>query len=134
MSKPFTISPKAVIRDSSGRALVIRRSAASRFWPDKWDLVGGKMDAGETFDQTLLREAKEETGLTIELTRLLGASEYELPHIKLVFVVMEATMISGTLRLSEEHCESRWVCDGELATLDMVPPLAQALRSPSTEG
>lgn len=127
MTNPFGLSPKALIRDESGRILLIRRSADSRWWPNLWELPGGKPDPGETFAQTLIREVREETGLEIEMTHLVGAAEHDLPHIRLVFLVMEARIVGGTLKLSEEHGEHRWATDEELAGLELMGPIAAAI-------
>ena len=69
--KPFALSAKVVVRDEEGRCLLLKRSMSSKGNPGKWDLPGGKVDIGESFDQGLLREVAEETGLTISLQRVL---------------------------------------------------------------
>jgi 8-oxo-dGTP diphosphatase len=127
--KPFGLSVKALISDAEGRCLVIRRVPDSKFWPGQWDLPGGKIDQGETFDQALLREAREETGLKIRLTRFVGASAWELPHVQVVFVVMAAVIDGGTLGMSKEHEEYKWISMTELKSLDLVDPIAEVVRS-----
>ncbi|MEJ2719616.1 MAG: NUDIX domain-containing protein [bacterium] len=129
MTKPFGISPKALLRDRTGRILVLQRSSKSSFWPGQWDFVGGKIDPGETFDQALIREAREEAGLDIELTGFTGAVEHELPRVRVIFLIMEARVIGGELELSHEHEAHRWVSDEELMKMDLAGPLAAALRS-----
>jgi 8-oxo-dGTP diphosphatase len=124
---PFGLSVKALIRNDAGRYLVIRRSSDSAFWPGTWDLPGGKLDPGESFDQALLREALEETGLQIRLTRYIGGTEWPLPQIRVVFVVMEATVAGGTVNLSDEHEAYQWVSACELRTLALCEPIAAVL-------
>ena len=129
MTTNFGLSPKALVTDVQQRVLVIRRSAKSTHWPGQWDLPGGKMDPGETFDQALVREAKEEAGLDIELTGFVGAAEYELSHIRVVFLVMTARITGGALQLSKEHGEHRWVGVDALRDLDLVEPIATAIQA-----
>ena len=129
MTIQIGLSPKALVANEEGRVLVIERSRESAFWPGLWDLPGGKMDPGETFDQTLVRESREETGLEIDVTHVVGVAEHDLPEIRVVFLVMAASVTGGELRLSEEHEAFRWVTMAELGTLDLVPPIAAAIRA-----
>ena len=57
----------ALVVDEHGRVFMQRRSDSGN-----WSLPGGVMDIGETLGQCVIREVKEETGLDIELTGLLG--------------------------------------------------------------
>lgn len=80
--KPLRLSAKIVIQDKDDRCLMLKRSMSSKGNPGKWDLPGGKIDAGESFDGALLREVFEETGLTISIQRVAGTAESELPKVK----------------------------------------------------
>ena len=124
----FGISPRAIITDEQGRILVMQRHPSSDFWPSLWELPGGKMDEGETFDQTLVRETKEEVGYDIEPTNLVGSSEFDLPHVRVVVLVMQAKIIGGEEQLSDEHIALKWVRRDELNGLQMVPPIAEAIK------
>ncbi|GAB3826716.1 GNAT family N-acetyltransferase [Kribbella italica] len=55
----------ALIRDSSQRVYVHRRTASRRLFPGIWDVVGGHVEAGETPEEALAREVFEETGWTV---------------------------------------------------------------------
>jgi 8-oxo-dGTP diphosphatase len=102
----YGLSPRALIRDDAGRILFLRRAAECTYWPGEWELTGGKPEAGEDIFHCLRREALEETGLVIEPIRLIGASETDLPSVRVIYLVLEARRIGGELRLSEEHSES----------------------------
>src|SRR5690349_1557820 len=54
----------ALLRDGD-RVLLCHRSAARRWYPDVWDLPGGHVEAGETPGAALVRELREELGITI---------------------------------------------------------------------
>ena len=87
----------------------------------KWDLPGGKVDKGESFDQALLREVAEETGLAISLERVAGATQADLPEQKVAYIIMEGQVMSGALRLSEEHDDYEWVVRRNLPDMDLCP-------------
>lgn len=120
LRKPLALSAKVVVRDESGRCLLLKRSINSKGNPGKWDLPGGKVDAGESFDQGLLREVAEETGLTISLQRVLGAAESESPTRKIVYLILEGRVESGQVCLSSEHDEYAWVDRRDLTTMDLA--------------
>jgi 8-oxo-dGTP diphosphatase len=127
--KQFALSIKVVIRDEAGRCLLVKRSQSSKGNPGKWEFPGGKAELGEKFDQALLREVAEETALTITLQSVAGAAESELPTKKVAYLIMEARLDSGKVRLSSEHDDFAWVAMRELPTMDLAEqfrPFAQA--------
>ena len=107
--KPFRLTVKAVILDEQQRCLLMRRSAFNRSFVGCWEWPGGKVDDGEDFATALLREAREETGLEVQIAGLAGATMYEMPAMHMVLLCMEASLVSGELRLSEEHDDLAWV-------------------------
>lgn len=117
--KPFRLAVKALVRDQQGeKILLIRRSAQSRQFKGKWDLPGGKVDAGESFDEALRREVAEETGVEISVDALAGALEFETPGARLAVLVMECRQLSGEVRLSDEHDAHAWVPREELPNME----------------
>jgi len=117
-----------LIRDEAGRILFLLRSTECTYWPGEWELTGGKPDPGEDIFHCLRREALEETGLVIEPIRLIGASETNLPSVRVIYLVLEAKRISGELRLSEEHSDARWVAPAEMNGLKIMQPIVEVLR------
>ena len=77
-AKPFRLVVKAVILDGQQRCLLLRRSAFNHNFAGCWEWPGGKVDGGEDFATALLREAREETGLVVQITGLAGAITYEM--------------------------------------------------------
>jgi len=119
-SKPVRLSVKALVTDSDGRRLVLKRSMASKNNPGKWDLPGGKCDPSEAIDEGLRREVLEESGLEIEVGRVIGAAESESPSNRVAYLVFEALARPGEVRLSGEHDEFAWLYPRELTQLDLV--------------
>ncbi|MCF2129465.1 NUDIX domain-containing protein [Strepomyces sp. STD 3.1] len=67
----------AVILNQKGRAFAQKRSPERRLFPDCWDIVGGHVEPGETLLDTLVREAREETGWRLrQVRRLLGITTW----------------------------------------------------------
>lgn len=119
MGKPFKLSVKAVIQDEQGRCLLIRRSHLCKGFTGQWEWLGGKVDQGEDFAQATCRETLEETGLEIELTALAGATQFEIDAIHVIVLCMQARVIRGELRLSDEHDEFAWVPWEDFANWDL---------------
>ena len=113
-TKPYGLAVKAVICDGQGRCLLLRRSAHNKNFVGKWEWPGGKVDPGEDFATAVHREVAEEAGLTIELTGLAGATSFAMPKINVVLLCMEARLVGGTVKLSEEHDAFDWVSFAEL--------------------
>jgi 8-oxo-dGTP diphosphatase len=109
MAKPFELSVKAVILDEQGRCLLIRRSRRCRNFVGQWEWPGGKVDPGEEFAAALVREAREETSLEVEITGLAGAAQWEMATVNVILLCLEARRIGGDVHLSEEHDDFAWV-------------------------
>lgn len=121
-----------VIRNANGDILLERRSDNGL-----WGLPGGRVEPGESLMQTALREAKEETGLTIVVSRLLGV--YSGPEdrivtfpdnvVQLVDILLEASIVSGNLVCSSESIELRFFKVGGFPPeTEIVPPARLPLR------
>jgi 8-oxo-dGTP diphosphatase len=132
VAKPFKLSGKVVIRDKEGRCLLIKRSMTSKGNPGKWDLPGGKIDSGEAFEDGLLREVAEETGLTVSLERVLGATESESPTARIVYLILKGRLQSGQVRLSEEHDDFFWAYGKDIETADLLDQFREFALAPGT--
>lgn len=121
-----------ILLDADGRILLERR-CDNGFW----GLPGGRIEPGESIEQTAVREAREETGLEIEVTRLLGVysgpedrvASYPDNTVQLVDIVLEAKIISGQLTRSEESLELGFFKIGQFPPeAEIVPPARLPLR------
>jgi len=115
----FALSGKVVVLDDGGRCLLLKRSMESKGNPGKWEFPGGKADPGESFEEALLREVREETGLKISLTRVAGAAQSVVGQRKIAYLIMEGRLVDGEVRLSSEHDDFVWIPRGELLTVDL---------------
>lgn len=121
--KPYSLSIKVILTDPEGRCLLLKRSESSKNNPGMWDLPGGKMDEGEQFENAILREVAEETGLRIQLTGLAGSITSESPFFHVVNVIMTGKPCDISVCLSLEHEAYNWFLPHEIQALNMVEHL-----------
>lgn len=79
---------------------------------DWWNLPGGGMEVGETVDEALCREVREETGLEVKVEQLIGV--YSKPQKQEVVLTFLCQVIGGTLQSTEETRESRYFAPNAL--------------------
>lgn len=111
-----------------GRMLVLRRAPGMSYQPGSWDLPGGHLVIGELMEECLAREIEEETGLAVEIERLLGVHNSIGPYVQVIYACAPRA-VSHEIRLRPwEHVESRWVAPAELAELELIPYLEGIIR------
>lgn len=111
--RPMALTLKAVILKDD-KVLLLKRSKKEEFNKGKWDLPGGHIEAGETVNESLKREVKEETGLVVAVDSIINIVEFEKEHKAfrqekrgLRFLV---NYLSGEVKLNEnEHSEFQWL-------------------------
>lgn len=96
------VAVAAVVRWPDGRVVLLRRAQRDAAH-GLWILPGGHVDRGEVAEVAALREVAEETGLTVELDRLLGV--YTYPGNPVVLIVYLARPVGGELAPSREALE-----------------------------
>ncbi len=103
----------------------------------RWCLPGGAFDPGESVSEACVREVFEETGLIVEVVRLLGV--YSNPHrmvryadgnqYHVVSLNFEVALVGGELGLSNETTEVGYFSEAEIATMDIIDPHVERLST-----
>lgn len=108
----------AAVLERDGRYLLCRRHPNGEL-PGKWEFPGGKIEDGESEEECLVREIREELSLVVTPRRRLGVVEQELPAGHLSLVAYCADPGSGTPQVLD-HEEIAWVLPGELLSYDLA--------------
>jgi ADP-ribose pyrophosphatase YjhB (NUDIX family) len=120
----IVVATSVYVEDSDRRILLIHRTDN-----DLWAMPGGGMEVGETVTECAVRETKEETGIDVEITNLVGiftnpahVVAYRNGEVRQQFsICLRARVAGGEVRTSDESSEVRWVHRNELAELDIHP-------------
>lgn len=121
----------AVVVDDDGRVLLQRRADNGM-----WALPGGKMELGESIGDCAIRETFEETGVTTEITGIVGTYSnpghvfaYDDGEVRQEFsICLLARPVGGALRTSDESLEVAWFAPHEVDALPMVPGIRKRLN------
>lgn len=87
---------------------------------DGWEFPGGKMEVGETPQEALIREIKEELDTEIEVNEFVDTVEYDYPNFHLTMHCFIATVVSGDLVL-KEHKAAKWLTKETLNSVVWLP-------------
>ncbi|MFJ6211894.1 NUDIX domain-containing protein [Streptomyces sp. NPDC092296] len=118
----LVVAASAVVTDGEGRILLQRRTDNGLY-----ALPGGTMDLGESLPGTAVREVREETGLDVEITGLVGTYTdprhviaYSDGEVRQQFnVCFTARITGGELRISGESTDLQFVAPADIAALPM---------------
>ena len=94
---------------------------------DWWEFPGGKMEAGETAEEALVREIREELSAEIRVDKLLCTVEYDYPQFHLTMHCYLCSLASEALHLNE-HEAARWLKKDELDSVGWLPADLQVIK------
>ena len=106
-----------MICDAAGNVLVQDKKNSSSW--HGWNFPGGHVEPGEYVTPSVIREVREETGLTISHPHLCGVKQFPLEEGRYIVFLFETEEFEGDLRSSEEGT-MHWIDERELSKVNLV--------------
>jgi 8-oxo-dGTP diphosphatase len=130
-TRPYLAVSAAIFRN--GRVLIVRRARAPAH--GLYTLPGGGVELGETLEEAVIREVREETALEVAPVALAGYRQAIARDanggVERHFVILPfaARWVAGEISLNEELAEAHWLFPSELAGLTTTEGLAQIVAA-----
>ena len=114
-----------IIRDS-GKVFATQRGYGD--FKDGWEFPGGKVEPGETPQQALVRELKEELCIDVSVGDFLCTVEYDYPAFHLTMHCFFCSVVGGELTLLE-HEAARWLSEADLHSVEWLPADVEVVKA-----
>jgi 8-oxo-dGTP diphosphatase len=117
---------KAVIRvvaaviEHDGRYLITQRNATAVL-PLLWEFPGGKVEAGETDDNALLREVRHRIGVEVVIGSKVGEHHHEYERYDIHMVMIACKLVDGAVPYPASVADLRWVTSREFLDYEFPP-------------
>lgn len=85
-----------------------------------WEFVGGKVESGETKEQALIRECREELAVTVSVGEIFMDVTHEYPDLTVHLTLFNAEIAEGKPQMLE-HNDIRWITSREIPDYDFCP-------------
>ena len=92
-----------------------------------WEFVGGKVEAGETLEEALIRECREELDITVAPKDVFLTVIHEYPDLTVRLTLFNASISEGTPR-ALEHNDIRWITVSQIDELEFCPADEEILK------
>ena len=130
MGKKATEVLASLIWDG-GRFLICQRPA-HKARGLLWEFVGGKVEPGESKEQALVRECREELAVTISVGEVFMEVNHDYPDRYVHLTLFNAAIIEGTPQMLE-HNDIRWITAAEIPQYEFCPADEEILRRLQTK-
>lgn len=120
--KQVTVSGAVILRTNpeTNQKEIFATQRGYGDYKDGWEIPGGKLEPGETPEECIVREIREELATEVRAERILGVVDYDYPTFHLTMHCILCTIISGKLQLLE-HEAAKWVNKETLRSVDWLP-------------
>lgn len=118
--KQITVSGAIILRENNGIKEIFATQRGYGDWKGWWEIPGGKLESGETPEQCIVREIREELATEVRAEKILGVVDYDYPTFHLTMHCILCTIVSGDLKLLE-HEAAKWVTKETLRSVDWLP-------------
>ena len=124
-NKPFADVVAALIWDGD-RFLACQRPA-HKARGLLWEFVGGKVDPGESREEALIRECREELSITVAVKDIFMEVDHDYPDVTVHLTLFNASIAGGTIQLLE-HNDAQWVAPHEIPNFAFCPADKEILK------
>ncbi|MBR5602172.1 MAG: (deoxy)nucleoside triphosphate pyrophosphohydrolase [Clostridia bacterium] len=93
-----------------------------------WEFVGGKVEPGETKEQALIRECREELAVTLRVGEVFMEVTHEYPDLTVHLTLFHATIAEGVPQMLE-HRDIKWITPDEIPNYDFCPADEEILEN-----
>ena len=125
MERKITQVVAALIWD--GERFMICQRPAHKAQGLLYEFVGGKVESGETLQQALIRECREELAVTVAVGDVFMEVLHEYPDITVQLILFNATIAEGIPQMLE-HVDIRWILPAEIPNYDFCPADEEILK------
>lgn len=113
-----TINVAAAIIIKDGKVFATQRGYGD--YKDWWEFPGGKVEPGESYEEALIREIREELHAEISIDRLLHTVEFDYPRFHMIMKCFICGLVSEGVELVE-HEAAAWLAPAELRSVRWLP-------------
>ena len=120
--KQVTVSGAVILRtntETNQKDIFVTQRGYGNY-KDGWEFPGGKLESGETPEECIVREIREELATEVRAERILGVVDYDYPTFHLTMHCILCTIVSGKLQLLE-HEAAKWVNKETLRSVEWLP-------------
>lgn len=120
--KQVTVSGAVILRTNpeTNKKEIFATQRGYGDYKDGWEIPGGKLEPGETPEECIVREIREELATEVRAEHILGVVDYDYPSFHLTMHCILCTIVSGKLQLLE-HEAAKWVNKETLRSVDWLP-------------
>ncbi len=128
------VATKAFIKHAD-KILIVREAPKYQDGTNisKFDVVGGRMEVGQRFDESLLREVKEETGLEVTIGKPFFVNEWRPvvrgEQLQIVGIFFECIASSDAVTLSQDHDAFEWIDPKQYQNYNLIENLKKAFET-----
>ncbi len=115
----------ALIREGDKFMIFQRPVTKTRAY--QWEFVGGKVEAGETLEEALIRECREEIGVTVSVGDIFMEVDHEYPDITIHLTLFNAEIVEGIPRMLE-HNDIKSITPDEIDSYRFCPADDEILK------
>ena len=120
--KQVTVSGAIILRTNpeTNKKEIFATQRGYGDYKDGLEIPGGKLEPGETPEQCIEREIREELATEVKAEKILGVVDYDYPNFHLTMHCILCSIVSGDLKLLE-HEAAKWVTKETLRSVDWLP-------------